>query len=147
MRTPLAAFVNSLLAEKGYKIPHGASAVLHSYLKQDMKFFVAKVNLTEQSKLGFTHLRPIQIAFESPKSMLPIRLGTINADGAQDLFIYTRQSKGASKRRTTGRFDYRKLRRFRCTSRISSASFIVTSSHSKCSAKANEGCFSNMPGI
>jgi len=68
--------------------------VLHSYLKQDMKFFVAKVNLTEQSKLGFTHLRPIQIAFESPKFMLPIRLGTINADGAQELFIYTLTKQG-----------------------------------------------------
>lgn len=82
------------LAENGYKIPHGASTVLHSYLKQDMKFFVAKVNLTEQSKLGFTHLRPIQIAFESPKFMLPIRLGTINADGAQELFIYTLTKQG-----------------------------------------------------
>ena len=82
------------LAENGYKIPHGASAVLHSYLKQDMKFFVAEVNLTEQSKLGFPHLRPIQIAFESPKFMLPIRLGTINADGAQELFIYTLTKQG-----------------------------------------------------
>lgn len=82
------------LAENGYKIPNGTSAVLHSYLKQQMKFFVAKVNLTEQSKLGFTHLRPIQIAFESPKFMLPIRLGTVNADGAQELFIYTLTKQG-----------------------------------------------------
>jgi hypothetical protein len=82
------------LAENGYKIPNGASAVLHSYLKQQMKFFVAKVNLAEQSKLGFTHLRPLQIAFESPKFMLPIRLGTVNADGAQELFIYTLTKQG-----------------------------------------------------
>ncbi len=82
------------LAENGYKIPHGASAVLHSYLKQDMKFFVAKVNRTEQSQLGFPHLRPILIAFESPKFMLPIRLGTINADSAQELFIYTLTKQG-----------------------------------------------------
>ena len=82
------------LTENGYKIPNGASAVLHSYLKQQMKFFVAKVNLDEQSKLGFTHLRPLQIAFESPKFMLPIRLGTVNADGAQELFIYTLTKQG-----------------------------------------------------
>ncbi len=82
------------LTENGYKIPNGASAVLHSYLKQQMKFFVAKVNLAEQSKLGFTHLRPLQIAFESPKFMLPIRLGTVNADGAQELFIYTLTKHG-----------------------------------------------------
>ena len=69
--------------------------MLHSYLKQNLKFFVAKVNLGEQAKLGLTHLRPLQIAFESPKFMLPIRLGTVNADGAQELFIYflTRQGR------------------------------------------------------
>lgn len=82
------------LTENGYKIPPGASAILHSYLKQNMKFFVAKVNLIEQSKLGFTHLRPLQIAFESPKFMLPIRLGTVNADGAQELFIYALTKQG-----------------------------------------------------
>lgn len=53
-----------------------------------MKFFVAKVNLGEQAKRGLTHIRRLQIAFESPKFMLPIRLGTVNADGAQELFIY-----------------------------------------------------------
>jgi hypothetical protein len=82
------------LTENGYKIPWGAAAVLHSYLKQGMKFFVAKVNLGEHAKLGLTHLRPLQIAFESPKFMLPIRLGTVNADGAQELFIYFLTKQG-----------------------------------------------------
>ncbi len=66
----------------------GASEVLGSYLKQGMRFFVAMVNLKQHAKLGFSHLRPIQVAFESPKFMLPIRLGTLNADGQQELFIY-----------------------------------------------------------
>ncbi len=82
------------LTKNGYRIPQGASAVLQSYLKQGMKFFVAKVNLGEQAKLGLTHLRPLQIAFESPKFMLPIRLGTVNADGAQELFIYFLTKQG-----------------------------------------------------
>jgi len=82
------------LTENGYRIPNGASSVLHSYLKQGMKFFVAKVNLGEQTKLGLTHLRPLQIAFESPKFMLPIRLGTVNADGPQELFIYFLTKQG-----------------------------------------------------
>ena len=82
------------LGENGYGIPNGASAVLRSYIKHNMKFFVAKVNLVEQSKLGFTHLRPLQIAFESPKFMLPIRLGTVNADGSQELFIYALTKQG-----------------------------------------------------
>lgn len=89
-----SAGLETWLAENGYKIPAGASAVLHSYLKQNLKFFVAKVNLGEQAKLGLTHLRPLQIAFESPKFMLPIRLGTVNADGAQELFIYFLTKQG-----------------------------------------------------
>ncbi len=82
------------LRESGYKIPAGASKVLGSYIRQQMRFFVAKVNLAEQSKLGFSTLRPIQVAYESPKFMLPIRLGMVNADGAQELFVYALTRKG-----------------------------------------------------
>jgi hypothetical protein len=82
------------LVESGYRIPPGASRVLGSYLKQGMKFFVAKVNLDQQSKLGFTYLRPIQVAYESPKFMLPIRLGMVNAAGPQELFVYALTRKG-----------------------------------------------------
>jgi hypothetical protein len=82
------------LIESGYRIPPGASRVLGSYIKQDMKFFVAKVNLKEQSKLGYSYLRPIQVAYESPKFMLPIRLGMVNASGPQELFVFALTRKG-----------------------------------------------------
>jgi hypothetical protein len=76
------------LRQNGYRIPPGASSVIGSYLKQNMRFFVARVNLTEQAKLGYTYLRPLQVAYESPKFMLPIRLGMVNASGPQDLFVF-----------------------------------------------------------
>ncbi len=82
------------LRGNGYRIPPGAREVLGSYIKQGMRFFVAQVNLAEQAALGYSYLRPIQIAYESPKFMLPIRLGTVNADGPQDLFIFTLTRKG-----------------------------------------------------
>lgn len=82
------------LRQNGYRIPDGATDVLASYIKQNMRFFVAKVNLTEQAKLGFTYLRPIQVAYESPKFMLPVRLGTVNANGPQELFLYALTRKG-----------------------------------------------------
>lgn len=82
------------LKENGYRIPGGAADILGSYMKQGMRFFVAKVNLAEHSKLGFSFLRPIQVAYESPKFMLPIRLGMINADGPQELFIFALTRKG-----------------------------------------------------
>jgi len=82
------------LKQNGYKIPDGASEVLGSYIKQKMRFFVAKVNINEKEKLGNQYLRPIQIAFDSPKFMLPIRLGTVNANGPQDMFVFMLTKKG-----------------------------------------------------
>src|SRR5947207_1046645 len=52
------------LTQNGYKIPRGAASVLGSYLKQNMRFFVAKVNLVEKARLGYAYLRPIQVAYE-----------------------------------------------------------------------------------
>jgi hypothetical protein len=82
------------LTQNGYKLPQGAAPVLASYLAQNMRFFVAKVNIGEQAKLGFNYLRPLQIAYESPKFMLPIRLGTLNAEGTQELFVFALTNKG-----------------------------------------------------
>jgi len=76
------------LRQNGYRIPPGASEVIGSYLKQNMRFFVAKVNIAEHNRLGFSYLRPLQVAYESPKFMLPIRLGMVNAKGSQELFVY-----------------------------------------------------------
>ena len=76
------------LDENDYRIPKGAEAVVDSYLKQDMRFFVAKVNLKEQANLSYSYLRPLQVAYESNKFMLPIRLGTLNANGKQELYVY-----------------------------------------------------------
>ena len=82
------------LKTNGYKIPAGATKTLGSYIKQDMKFFVAKVNLERKAEAGGTYLNPIAVAFESPKFMLPIRLGTVNAKGTQDLFVYALTRNG-----------------------------------------------------
>jgi hypothetical protein len=76
------------LDDNDYRIPKGARSVVEGYLKQDMRFFVAKVNLSEQTKLGYSYLRPLQVAFESNKFMLPIRLGTLNAQEKQELYVY-----------------------------------------------------------
>ncbi len=82
------------LRQNGYTLPSGASSVLGSYIRQKMKFFVARVNVAEKARLGFNYLRPLQVAYESPKFMLPIRLGTVNANGAQELFVYALTKTG-----------------------------------------------------
>lgn len=82
------------LRQNDYKLPRGADALLKPYIRQNLKFFVAKVNLKEFAKTGIQNLRPIQIAYESKKFMLPIRLGMMNAQGEQDLVAYLLSPKG-----------------------------------------------------
>jgi hypothetical protein len=82
------------LSENGYKLPKGASAALRPYVRQNMKFFVAKVNLAEKTKAGGQYLSPLQFAFASEKFMLPMRLGMLNAKGPQDLIVYTLTKRG-----------------------------------------------------
>jgi hypothetical protein len=82
------------LNDNGYKVPAGAEAVLGSYIKQKMRFFVAKVNLDHMALLGNGYLRPLQVRYESAKFMLPLRLGTVNTSGQQDLIIYALTRKG-----------------------------------------------------
>ncbi len=82
------------LRENHYNVPAKADRILQSYIRDGMKFFVAKVNLKEQKRLGFVHLRPIQIAYEDARFTLPIRLGTVNATGPQDLLVYAITQQG-----------------------------------------------------
>jgi hypothetical protein len=89
-----SAGLETWLNENGYKIPAGAAEVLEPYIKTKTKFFVAKVNLGEFENKGLQHLRPLQMAFESPKFMLPIRLGMINAEKEQDLIVYALSRTG-----------------------------------------------------
>ena len=82
------------LMQNDYNIPENVKDILQPYIRQDMKFFVAKVNLEEYDIKGFEKLRPISIAYESRKFMLPIRLGMINAQSDQDLIVYLLSPKG-----------------------------------------------------
>jgi len=82
------------LTMNGYKIPAGAETVLVPYIKSNLKFFVVKVNEKEKKKLPGNFLRPLQISFNSPRFMLPIRLGMANATGDQDMIVYAFTRKG-----------------------------------------------------
>lgn len=82
------------LTQNNYRIPNGASDVLAPYIRQGMKFFVAKVNLEEVTQDDYQQLRPLQIEYDSPRYMLPIRLGMLNADDEQDLLVYILSPEG-----------------------------------------------------
>jgi hypothetical protein len=82
------------LNDNGYKIPAGTEPVIGSYIKQKMRFFVAKVNLARMHDLGRAYLRPLQVRYETAKFMLPLRLGTVNANGPQDLIVLALSRRG-----------------------------------------------------
>lgn len=82
------------LKDHGYKIPEGAAEVLEPYIKSEMNFFVVKVNEEAFANRADSYLHPIQINYTSSKFMLPIRLGMANAQGDQDMVVYTFSKKG-----------------------------------------------------
>ena len=82
------------LTQEGYQLPEGAAPVLGKYIKQGMKFFVARVNLARHKAGESQDLKPLQIRFISDKFMLPLQLGKLNADQKQDVLIMTLTKSG-----------------------------------------------------
>ena len=82
------------LIDNGYKIPKGSKEVLQPYIASKMKFFVVKVNVDRMDKSPTGMLSPIQINYNSNNFMLPIRLGMANAEGDQDMLVYTFTREG-----------------------------------------------------
>jgi hypothetical protein len=78
-----------------YNIPQGAAEALAPYVREEMKFFVAKVNIkkVKRDADGVVVLSPLRFDFESPTLRLPVRLGLLNAQGKQDLLIYLLHDK------------------------------------------------------
>jgi hypothetical protein len=78
------------LKVSGYQIPDGAAEALAPYVRDQMKFFVAKVD-TKKVKFDKNQqvmLSPLQFSFESNELRLPVRLGLLNAESQQDLIVY-----------------------------------------------------------
>lgn len=84
----------TFLTQEGYKLPPGADTVLGGYIGMGMKFFVAKVNLSRHSASKAKELPPLQLSFRSRNFMLPIQLGKLNADTAQDALFLMLSKKG-----------------------------------------------------
>ena len=82
------------LIDNGYKIPSKANEVLTPYIKDDMKFFLAKINTKRLRNKRDNYLSPLQLSFTHKKFMLPIRLGMANANGTQDLIVYALTKNG-----------------------------------------------------
>ncbi len=78
------------LRQENYNIPDGAEARLRPYVEAGSKFFVAKVDVSKVTfgEEGVAQLSPLRVHYTSEAFELPIRLGLVNAAGAQDLIVH-----------------------------------------------------------
>lgn len=84
-----SAGLDTWLRQNGYQIPEGAERVLRPYVEQDMKFFVAKVNMQRVEYTdGQAVLSPLRFHYDSEDFFLPIRLGLLNSPGEQDIIVH-----------------------------------------------------------
>ncbi len=76
------------LQRNGYKLPPDAARLLAPYVERGSKFLVAKVDVTKIKLVdGRAVLSALRIHYDAETLSLPIRLGMLNADGAQDLIV------------------------------------------------------------
>ena len=78
------------LRQEKYTIPAGAAAALAPYVRDQMKFFVAKVDIKKVKYDAHQQvvLSPLRFGFAANELRLPVRLGLLNAQGKQDLIVY-----------------------------------------------------------
>jgi hypothetical protein len=90
-----AVALEGWLNSNDYNIPDGASPYLDPYIDQGSYFFVAKVDpekvtwAQEGDNTTGAVLSPLRFHYDTDTFSLPIRLGLINAEGEQDLIVYT----------------------------------------------------------
>jgi len=75
------------LDSNGYGLSPDAESILADYIESGSYFFAAKVNLEDVAE-EVSFLEPLQFEYDSDAFALPVRLGTINSPGEQDVVMY-----------------------------------------------------------
>lgn len=85
----------AFLRERGLDLPERAVTVLRAYIETGHRFVLATVDPSRANRLGDTMmLSPIQIEYESTELRVPVRLGTLNSPGEQELLLYVLSTDG-----------------------------------------------------
>src|SRR5262249_29969237 len=63
---------------------------LAPYVREQMKFFVAKVDIkkVKRDEHGLVVLSPLRFSYDAGELRLPVRLGLLNAESKQDLIVF-----------------------------------------------------------
>lgn len=81
------------LTDNGYGVDASAEDLLGEYIDSGSYFFAARVALDALPE-GASYLSPLQFGYEADNFSLPIRLGTLNSAGEQDLLLYVLSDAG-----------------------------------------------------
>lgn len=80
---------------EGLYLPPGSIDLLEEYVAGGTNFISVKVDL-DSVRSGGILLKPIQFSYESDMMSLPIRLGTLNAGGSQDVVLHVITDTGGA---------------------------------------------------
>jgi hypothetical protein len=80
---------------EGLFLPPGSADLLEEYIDGGTNFISVKVDL-DSVRSGGLLLKPIQFSYESDMMSLPIRLGTLNAGGSQDVVLHVVTDTGGA---------------------------------------------------
>lgn len=83
------------LTSNGYGVDASAETLLDEYIDAGAYFFAAKIGLQRAGEGEF--LEPLQFGYRSEVFSLPIRLGTLNSPGEQDVVMYIVTDEDAGK--------------------------------------------------
>ncbi len=85
----------SWLDQNGYAIPASGLPVLQEYIDQGVYFLAARISL-DAAPDGAMLLNPLQLRYNADAFALPIRIGTISANGEQEvvLHVFNEESDG-----------------------------------------------------
>ena len=90
-----AGLLRYLREQQRLDLPATADAVLRAYIESDHRFVIAKADPSRARVLGGKMmLSPIQLEYASTELRVPVRLGTLNSPGEQELLLYVLANDG-----------------------------------------------------
>ncbi len=85
----------TFLRGRGLELPAAAEPALRAYIEAGNRFVLVKVDPARANRVGEQMvLSPIQLDFESEDLIVPVRLGTLNSPGEQELLLYVLSADG-----------------------------------------------------
>ncbi|HJL14152.1 MAG TPA: DUF2330 domain-containing protein [Sandaracinaceae bacterium LLY-WYZ-13_1] len=83
------------LRERGLALPDRARTALRAYIETGHRFVFLRADPSRARRVGGRMvLSPIQLAFDSEELRVPVRLGTLNSPGEQELLLYVLSPDG-----------------------------------------------------